>query len=216
MDYGQLIYIADPMCSWCWGFSPVMESVREHFGRDLPVTLLLGGLRPGTTEGMDDSMKSTIKEHWGHVQAATGQPFDLSFFEREQFIYDTEPPSRAIVAVRSIDPDAAFKMLQLIHHAFYAENMDVTDTDVLADMAGKTGVDMEKFADLFQSEKARLETSEEFDAVRQAGINGFPALIAGDDSQGYEIITAGYRPWEDIKSLIASWMERRPMAEGAD
>jgi putative protein-disulfide isomerase len=216
MASGQLIYIADPMCSWCWGFSPVMASVIDHFGDNLPVKLLLGGLRPGTTEGMSDSMKLTIREHWSHVQAATGQPFELSFFERGQFIYDTEPPSRAIVAVRSIDPDAAFKMLQLIHHAFYAENMDVTDTDVLADLAGKTSVDMGKFDDLFISKEIRAETLGDFDTVRGAGINGFPALIAGDDSQGYEIITVGYRPWEDIESLIVSWMERRAMAEGAD
>jgi putative protein-disulfide isomerase len=216
MASGQLIYIADPMCSWCWGFSPVIESVREHFGRDLPVTLLLGGLRPGTIEGMDDSMRSTIKEHWEHVQAATGQTFDLSFFERERFVYDTEPPSRAVVAVRSIDPGAAFKLLQLIHHAFYAENMDVTDTDVLGSLAGKTGVDMEKFADLFQSKEIRLKTSEDFDTVRQAGINGFPALIAGSDSDGYETITVGYRPWEEIEELITSWMEKRSRAQGLD
>jgi putative protein-disulfide isomerase len=115
--------------------------------------------------------------------------------------------------VRSIDPDAAFKLLHLIHHAFYAENMDVTDTDVLGSLAGKAGVDMEKFTDLFQSKEIRLKTSEDFDAVRQAGINGFPALIAGSDSDGYEVITVGYRPWEEIERLITSWVERSSKAQ---
>lgn len=48
----HLLYIADPMCSWCWGFSPIIEKVRDHFGEALPMELLMGGLRPGTEEPM--------------------------------------------------------------------------------------------------------------------------------------------------------------------
>jgi putative protein-disulfide isomerase len=203
----QLIYIADPMCSWCWGFSPVMASVIDHFGDNLPVKLLLGGLRPGTTEGMSDSMKLTIREHWSHVQEATGQPFDFSFFERDQFIYDTEPPSRAIVAVRNLDNDAAFKMLKFIHHAFYAENVDVTDRDVLTSLAEKSGVKREDFLEQFDSKEIQAQTLEEFETVRTAGISGFPALIAGNDTDGYEVITVGYRPWENIREIIAKLMD---------
>jgi len=44
----HLIYFADPMCSWCWGFAPVIAQVRERYGEALPVRLVLGGLRPGT------------------------------------------------------------------------------------------------------------------------------------------------------------------------
>ena len=28
MDGPHLIYFSDPMCSWCYGFSPVIEQVR--------------------------------------------------------------------------------------------------------------------------------------------------------------------------------------------
>ena len=87
----HLIYFADPMCSWCWGFSPVIEAVRERFGPSLPIRLMLGGLRPGTTEPMTEGSKREICEHWEHVHEASGQPFDWSFFDREGFIYDTEP-----------------------------------------------------------------------------------------------------------------------------
>ena len=29
MDEPHLIYFADPMCSWCYGFSPVIEDIRR-------------------------------------------------------------------------------------------------------------------------------------------------------------------------------------------
>ena len=27
----QLVYFADPMCSWCYGFSPVITTLAERF-----------------------------------------------------------------------------------------------------------------------------------------------------------------------------------------
>ena len=207
MKSGQLVYVADPMCSWCWGFSPVIDSIRDHFGSDLQVRLLLGGLRPGTTEAMDDAAKAMIREHWEHVQERTGQPFDFTFFDRDGFVYNTEPPSRAIVAARRQDSETAFSLLKKIQKAFYAENRDVTDGDVLCDLAAGSGMDRKAFGDLFDSKNVRQETIDDFAAARRAGVDGFPALIAGTDSEGYEVITIGCRPWEQIKSLITSWLK---------
>ncbi len=207
MKTGQLVYVADPMCSWCWGFSPVIDSIRDHFGSDLPVRLLLGGLRPGTTEAMDDADKAMIREHWEHVQERTGQPFDFTFFDRDGFVYDTEPPSRAIIAARHRESETAFSLFKRIQQAFYAENRDVTDRDLLCDLAAESGMNREEFADLFDSEDIRQKTLDDYAAARRAGVNGFPALIAGSESEGYETITIGYRPWEQIKDLITSWLE---------
>ena len=33
----HFLYVADPMCSWCWGFSPVIDKIDETFGETAPV-----------------------------------------------------------------------------------------------------------------------------------------------------------------------------------
>lgn len=170
--------------------------------------LVLGGLRPGTSEPMDETMKRDIEAHWRHVGEATGQPFDFAFFDREGFVYDTEPPSRAIVAVRRQGQDAAFEFLKVIQGAFYARNRDVTDREVLLDLAAEAGMKRNDFAADFDLEETRVETRNDFTVSRQAGINGFPALIAGSDADGYEVITIGYRPWVKLEPLIKSWLDR--------
>ena len=48
----QLIYVADPMCSWCYGFAPVIAAIADAFRERLPISLLLGGLRAGNTRPM--------------------------------------------------------------------------------------------------------------------------------------------------------------------
>ena len=54
MSDRHLIYFADPMCSWCYGFWPVIAAVQAAFGETLPIRLVMGGLRPGTTEVMTE------------------------------------------------------------------------------------------------------------------------------------------------------------------
>lgn len=50
----RLIYVADPMCSWCYGFGPQLADLRarlaDTLGAPVPVTLVTGGLRPGQRE----------------------------------------------------------------------------------------------------------------------------------------------------------------------
>ena len=77
----EILFVADPMCSWCWGFSPVITAIDEAVRDRAAITLVVGGLRPGTTEAMDDAMKGTIRHHWEEVGRASGQPFSFEFFE---------------------------------------------------------------------------------------------------------------------------------------
>lgn len=201
----HLLYIADPMCSWCWGFSPVIEQVREHFGEILPMKLLMGGLRPGTQDPMTPGMKEDIREHWRHVREASGQPFDFAFFDREDFVYDTEPPSRAVVSVRGLDPALVFDCFRAIQRAFYAENRDVTDPGTLADIVSDLGLDREAFTDQFKAGQTITETWRDFETARHMGVTGFPTLLAGSKDGGYTVMTAGYRKWEKVKEAVEDY-----------
>ena len=96
MDGPHLIYFADPMCSWCYGFSPVIADIRRAFGRALPIRLVMGGLRPGTEQPMTEAAKTEIKGHWTHVAEASGLPFDGGVLDIPGFRYDTDPAARAV------------------------------------------------------------------------------------------------------------------------
>lgn len=211
----QLVYFADPMCSWCWGFSPVIEAARGRFGDRLPIRLIMGGLRPGTTEVMDEAAKGMIREHWEHVHEASGQPFDHAFFEREGFVYDTEPACRAVVAVGRLSPERALDFLRRLHEAFYAGNRDITARETLCDLAAALGLDREGFARAFDDVETVSETRRHFATSQRAGVTGFPTLLAGSDEEGYAAVTVGYRPWDSVEPLIDGWLQRRQEARPA-
>ena len=204
----SLLYVADPMCSWCWGFSPVISAITERFGGALPIRLMMGGLRPGTTKPLDEASKRTIREHWEHVHEASSQPFDMNFFDRDGFVYDTEPASKAVVVARRSGMEQALAYLRLVHAAFYAENRDVTNEEILANLAAEIGLNREEFAKALRSEEAKQETWADFGIAQRAGVTGFPTLLAelGDRAE-YGIVTQGYQPADRILPVLERWLQ---------
>ena len=204
----HLLYVADPMCSWCYGFSPVIAEIADDFGERLPIQLMMGGLRAGNTKPMTDEDKATIAGHWRKVQLATGQPFDFdSFMARKDWVYDTEPACRAVVTMRLLNPRVALAFKARIQRAFYAEGRDTTQESVLADIAGETGVDREMFFAELQSEEARRETQRDILAAQRAGVRGFPTLLAGDGTGHYLMVTNGYRPLDGLPDALEKWLD---------
>jgi putative protein-disulfide isomerase len=205
----ELVYIADPMCSWCYGFAPVIEAIARHFGPRLPVRLLMGGLRAGNTRPMRPADKDYIRNAWTRVAAASGQPFDHAFFEREGFVYDTEPACRAVVAMRRQAPDRALGLKSRISRAFYAGNRDVTRTEVLCEIAAEAGEDRDAFAAHLLDPEVRNETFRDFLAAQELGVQGFPTLIAGPTPEGYALVTSGYRPLDGLIEALETWLARQ-------
>ena len=206
MSDPHLVYFADPMCSWCWGFSPVIEAIEQRFGADLPIRLVLGGLRPGTEEPLTDAGKAEIQTHWDHVHEASGQKFDHAFFARERFVYDTEPSSRAVVVMRRHSMATALAGLHRIQVAFYADNRDVTDLNELTAIAAELGLPADAFRAEMHSDAAKQETLQDFALAQRAGIRGFPTLIAGvGRNDQYDLITNGYQRLELIVSALEKW-----------
>jgi putative protein-disulfide isomerase len=210
-DFAEMphfIYFADPMCSWCYGFAPVVEELARRFEGRLPVRIVMGGLRAGNRQPMREKDRDYIRGAWKSVHEASGQPFDQAFFERPTFTYDTEPACRAVVAMRRIAPAQALAFKARVSTAFYAHNRDVTDDEVLADIGAEAGLPRPQFLAELQSEDARNETFGDFLFAKNSGVEGFPLLAAGTEATGYALITHGFRPLDGLPEAIEDWLSK--------
>jgi putative protein-disulfide isomerase len=193
------------MCSWCWGFSPVVGAIKAAYGAGLKLALVLGGLRPGTTESLPPQLRAEILHHWREVQRRTGQSFRFEGALPEGFVYDTEPPSRAVIAVGEVDSGATFPYFERVQAAFYAEGRDVTRAGTLAALAQDFGVGSERFHEIFASPRAKEKTGRHFEQARRAGITGFPTTVLQRGDR-LELLSAGYRPFDDLKPALDAWL----------
>lgn len=202
MDKPILWYFADPMCSWCWGFSPVIARIKEEFSDRIAISLVLGGLRPGTVEPMSAELRDEILHHWHEVHRLTGQEFLFDNAMPEGFIYDTELASRAVLTFGKLQPGDTLAYFSAIQSAFYTQGLDVTQEKVLLELASHFSVNPQAFQELFASEDLRALTQEHFKRSRQAGVQGFPSLIWQQEKQ-IETLSRGFLPWEKISELLS-------------
>ncbi|RMP77546.1 DsbA family protein [Pseudomonas syringae] len=207
----RLIYVMDPMCSWCWGFAPVADAlVQQARAAGVPLHLVMGGLR---SEGaaLEPAKRRYILEHWQAVEEATGQPFLRDGALPEGFVYDTTPACLAVTAARQLDPDRAWELVGLIQRAFYGEGRDVTRPSLLAELAEQTGLSRQAFADEFESKERQAATAADFSWAQDLGIAGFPTLLAERNGQ-LALLTNGYQPLSSLSPLLGRWLERAASA----
>jgi len=202
----QLVYFADPMCSWCWGFAPQIALLQERLGLQVPILAIMGGLRPGTREPMNEALKSAVRSHWAHVAERTGQPSDCSFFDRAAFVYDTEPACRAVVTVRNLRPDMTLSYLQAVQQAFYAEGRDVTQAGELAACAEGIGLARDSFLSEFDSDEMGEATERDFLTAQRLQVTGFPTLFAEEGGQPPVRLLEGYRDVTTLIPALEKWV----------
>ena len=204
----RLLYVMDPMCSWCWGFAPIAQAlVEQAHAAGVELHLVVGGLRTGSGAALEPAARRYILEHWQAVAEATGQAFRFEGALPEGFVYDCEPACRAVVAARSLEPECAWALLKLIQQAFYVQGLDVTQTALLVELAEQAGVPRIEFAAAFDSLEQHAATAADFTWVQDLGIAGFPTLLAERNGQ-LALLTNGYQPLEPLSDLLGRWLER--------
>lgn len=203
----ELRYFADPMCSWCWGFAPVVREVARQLPEQLPLRVISGGLRAGNTRSLDESTRSQVLHHWHQVQAATGQQFDFDGALPAGFIYDTEPACRAVSWVSRNAPDRSLDVLEALQQAFYAEGRDVTQVSVIQAILSE--LDLATLAQDLDFPAARETAEQDFEETRAHGISGFPSvLLYRSKSQRSRIVSIGYQPLNDVLESLQRNLQR--------
>jgi putative protein-disulfide isomerase len=213
MNENSLVYVGDPMCSWCYGFGVPLQKLLQQLP-GVPLAVVLGGLRAYNKEVMPTALKNTLHHHWEEVAKRSGKPFGTGQFDREGYIYDTEPACRAVVTIRTHAAEHTLAMYHAVQHAFYAQGRDITQTAVLADVwqeVRETWVDSktthdidfsrDAFVEAFESDTIKTQTRNDFAMVQQWGIRGFPALIAVVNGEA-QLVANGYMEAGDMLQRV--------------
>ena len=194
----EIIFVGDPMCSWCYGFGSELTKLRNTL-QEVPFSMLMGGLRDGDLFDADKLQKHL--GYWDAVAQETGLPFDATALSQPGFNYTTEPACRAVVAMKSVDESKVYALYSALQQAFYAEGRDITRAEVIADVVMALGVDIAMFKCAFEKEATVIATTIEKQKARTYGVSSFPTLII-IDKQGHMSQIRGYKKYEALMALI--------------
>jgi len=211
-DKTEIIYVGDPMCSWCWGISPELTKLRDHYReKEVGYRILVGGLRPGGGDPWNEEMKSFLKEHWGHVTEMSGQPFGYKLMEKDEFNYDTEPSCRAVVAARPLVSEREMEFFEEVQRKFYVDSEDPNEDAFYAGICDQFDISNDDFLARFHSEEVKSETVEEFNLNRSWGVKGYPTVMLMHNDQLF-LLANGYATFEQMDKRITSILSKEKAA----
>lgn len=173
----ELIYIHDPMCSWCWGFRPTYERLCTQLPEGLARSRLLGGLAADSDQPMAAEMRSYLEDTWRNIaQRIPGTRFNHDFWRDCEPRRSTWPACRAVIAARRCNPAAETSMIDAIQRAYYLDARNPSDDDTLIALAATMGLDRDAFAALLHAAETRAELDAEITEARRIGADSFPSL----------------------------------------
>ncbi|KAA1002448.1 DsbA family protein [Paraburkholderia panacisoli] len=204
----KLIFVGDPMCSWCYGFHKEMTTIVEAMP-DLEVQVVLGGLAAGSTKVLDDAGKQFRLTHWARVEQLSGAQFNReALLARKNFVYDTEPVCRAVVTARLLEPSAdLLKVFGAFQRAFYMDGADTTDGEVLAEIGASAlqaagfEVNAKAFLAVWASDEAIQATHADFALTRELRVSGFPSLFVELDGKIGQL-SSGYATAASVQQTL--------------
>lgn len=190
------------MCSWCWGFDPVIKELRRTLDDEYNFSLVLGGLRTKGQMHWNERSKEYLRGHWEQVSQRTGQVFSGGLLEKETFDYDTSPACKAVITVRELfGMQSAFEYLHTIQEAFYTRAEEITNIDVLNALLNMVESDKKSFKTFFESDRAQLLMEHDFSKARSMGANAFPSVVIIDEER-HMVCQKGYRSLHEMQKLL--------------
>jgi len=207
----ELIYVGDPMCSWCWGVAPTIEHVAKR--TDIRFRLVVGGMRVGDRViQLDDEVRRSMSEGWIKVEQRSGQPFNPEFLQRERWEFNTELPAIAITTMRSLAPGHALAFFMHLQGSFFRDGVDITDRSVYPALIDGFAVDREAFMGELVSDAGRERALVDFAERRELGVDVLPTVLVGIEGAVQEIGT-GYFDRGDLDDPLVYWVEgRQPLS----
>lgn len=199
----ELLYIHDPLCGWCYGMSPVISRVQADFAGRIDVSVLCGGMVKGEDVGPIADTWDYLKQALTDVERTTGVEFGADFRAlgaAGDYVYSSEPPSRAITAFRQImqDPARTVAFAHAVQVALFRDGQDLNDPTTYNALLLPFGVDVVEFQRRWAAPETARAAQQEFAAVARIGVQGFPTAVLRVGEQGY-VLARGYQPYEQLR-----------------
>lgn len=203
----RLIYVTDPLCSWCWAMLPEILDVRSQLTGWVDFDLLMGGLQVGNRRPPTAADVKMLQQLWHKVAQSTGQKFLGRMPADPDFIYHSEIACRAVEAMRLLQKQPPWGFFERLQQAFYLQARNINSVDELGALAEPFGIAPADLAKMLQSNEVIKNTRIAFASAKKLGALALPVVLL-DTGKGPKLISGGYVTAEflvpDLNSKMAA------------
>jgi putative protein-disulfide isomerase len=186
----DVIFVTDPMCSWCWGMAEEIERARTALADELDFDLVVGGINVGSQQGVSEFARARLALVWREVALVTGARFGPGL-PGGDFVYDSTPACLAVETVRAMTGEAPFEFVHRLQRRFFVDGADVTTWPVLAEEVRELGIDVAAFGRIWQTPAVRDRAAAGFLVAKSYGTAAMPSVLR-EDNGTRRLVVGGY------------------------
>jgi putative protein-disulfide isomerase len=211
MEKAKLLYFYDPLCGWCFGFSPVIKNLEKEFKGQIDFEAISGGMVLGERVKPLSEMKDYLKEAMPRLEEMTGVSFGkpyLEILEEGSLMLDSELPCIAMTVYKSMTNKSSIEFASTLQSTLYEKGINLNEIDNYKELSEKFDLPWEVFRSKLEDPAYKERTYQEFQIGHQMGIGGFPSVVLSIGKQGF-LIARGYRPEKEMKAVIADVLSKQ-------
>ena len=199
----EILYVFDPLCGWCYGFSPVITRLKTELNSDVDFLVLSGGMVRDA--GLIGEMADYIKTAYKVVEDTTGVKFGEKFLngvlKNGEAIFSSVPPAKALAVLRLHRPGKCIEIAARLQKAIYHDGIDVDDYSSYAQIAKEFGMEPNEFLLQVKSAEIAEIVENEFKMVAGLGVNGYPSVLLrrGKETQ---LLSRGYKDYDSLYEIV--------------
>ncbi len=195
----KVLFVTDPMCSWCWGMASEIEHARRGATGEFEFDCLLGGINVGSSHPISDFARARLADIWRRVNRVTGAAFGAGL-PGGDFVYNSLPACIAAEAIRELTQAPPFEFVHRLQRRFFVDGNDVANEACLAGEAAALGVDSAQFAQACRDTAIVARVHEGFAIAKSYGTAALPSVLL--EVRGVRRLVAG--GYVDAPTLIDS------------
>jgi putative protein-disulfide isomerase len=205
-----LYYVYDPLCGWCYGFSPVMTKVHHEYYEKISINVISGGMVIGDRVAPLSTIAPYIQGAYKQVEKLSGVQFGAPYlsvlFGKGERIMDSQPPSIAHTYLVEQFPDRATEVAATIQSLIYADGLDPNSHEFRAALGTHFGLDPAQFEKDLQDSVYQTKTEDGYRLCQKLGITGYPAVLMYKNNTWY-LVAKGWTDFQSISKTIDSILQ---------
>ena len=207
-----ILYVMDPLCGWCFGFSPVVMSLYESYRDRYDFKVVPGGMITGARVEPVAAMAGYILKAYTRVEEMSGVKFGQPYLDMLRAgteISNSVPPCQALHVLQELQPGRGVEHAHQLQRALFMDGYSWNDRETYVHLARLFDLNPDRFLERWESQEAQYSTVQDFQWVQAAGITGFPCLVYQKGDQ-YLLIASGFQPQEAVEATIKRIEESMP------
>lgn len=201
-------FVTDPMCSWCWGMAPCIETTIERLSDRVTFDLAVGGINVDSTKPVGRYGRERLDKLWTEVTTVTGQVFSHDLAKGT--VYNSMLPCLAVEAMRDVQDRPPFGFTHRLQQRFFVEAINVNNLEVLLATSEEFGVDRLVVRARMDTPGVRERTRWGFENARRYGTNALPSVLVSDDGIEFRLFAGGFVSADQLTDDLEAWLGRAP------